>query len=309
MVVEPRYGRTRQPPPGGEHLNETLMHRRMRTALRAAVRASAPRPVSARRAAQDFNQPLLAAVRSEIRWAFKPPCTWLSGVAANMFLAVAWLLIHPLASFGYLAHHYSDVHLDWVILIGTYFSSFILADVTTTNLIGGDHYRVDKALSEGTPLWRILLIKNLTLIAVVGLPTLGAVVALTLWRETPERLPVTIPNVAVPLVSWLGVGNLISVVHPVASEPLIRRWRQRDDRRRTWHWLLALALPYALYYVADPMGGVEHQLFWTMIPNAIGPVLGRDTKGFVHLGIALAVWAGGSIAAVLWVRKRGLQIR
>jgi hypothetical protein len=309
MVAEPRYGRTRQPPPCGEHLTETLMHRHMRSALRAAVRASAPRPISARRAAQDFNQPLLAAVRSEIRWAFKPPCTWLSGVAANMFLAVAWLLIHPLASFGYLAHHYSDVHLDWVILIGTYFSSFILADVTTTNLIGGDHYRVEKALSDGTPLWRILLIKNLTLIVVVGLPTLAAVVALTLWRETPERLPVTIPNVAVPIVSWLGVGNFISVLHPVASEPLIRRWRQRDDRRRTWHWLLALALPYALYYVADPMGGVEHQLFWTRIPNAIGPVLGRDTKGFVHLGIALAVWMGGSIAAVLWVRKRGLHIR
>ena len=170
------------------------MHRRLRAALRAAARTWAPRPTSAQRAAMDFNQPLLTAVRSEIRWAFKPPCTWLSGVAANLLLAVAWLFVHPLASFGYLAHHYKDIHLDWVILIGTYFSSFILADVTTTNLIGGDHYRVGKALSDGTPLWRVLLIKNLTLIVVVGLPTLAAVVALTLWRETPERLPITIPK-------------------------------------------------------------------------------------------------------------------
>jgi hypothetical protein len=25
-------------------------------------------------------------------------------------------------------------------------------------------------------------------------------------------------------------------------------------------------LPYALYYVADPMGGMEHRLFWRQLP-------------------------------------------
>ena len=57
------------------------------------------------------------------------------------------------------------------------------------------------------------------------------------------------------------------------------------------------------------MGGVEHRVLWTQVPAAIGPVLGRDTKSFVHLGIALVVWAAGTVAAVLWVRKRGLRIR
>ena len=47
--------------------------------------------------------------------------------------------------------------------------------------------------------------------------------ALTLALETPARLGVTIPTVAVPIVSWLGVGNLVSVLHPVSAEPLIRR--------------------------------------------------------------------------------------
>ena len=28
-------------------------------------------------------------------------------------------------------------------------------------------------------------------------------------------------------------------------------------------WVLALTLPYALYYVADPMLGVEHRVLWT----------------------------------------------
>ena len=164
-------------------------------------------------------------------------------------------------------------------------------------------------MSDGVPFGRVLLIKNMALLVIVGLPTLVTSVVLTLWLETPERLAVTIPTVAVPIVSWLGVGNLFSLLHPVSVEPLIRRWRQRSDRRRTRGWIAALTLPYALYYVADPMNGVEHRVLWKQIPALIRPVFGRDTKSFVHLGIALMVWAVGSVAAVLWVRKRGLRIR
>lgn len=277
------------------------MHPRVRAALRAAVRASATRPDAARRAAKDFQKPGLAAVAAEIRWAFTAPRTWLMGVVANVVFAAAWLLVQPLA----VGRH----HTDWVILVGTYFSSWVLADVTTTNLFGADHYRVLAGLSGGVPFWRILLIKNLALLAIVGLPTLLAAMVLTLWLETPGRLGITIPTVAVPIVSWLGLGNLISVLHPVSVEPLIRRWRQRSDRRRTGSWLAVLTLPYALYYVADPMNGVEHKVLWTKVPAMIWPVFGRDTKSFVHLAISVVVWLFGTGAAVLWVRKRGLTVR
>ncbi|WP_241519414.1 hypothetical protein [Mycobacterium paraense] len=280
---------------------QATMRPRLDAALRAAVRASAPRPAAARRAARDLRRGLWPAVGAEIRWAFTPPRTWLMGVLANVVFAATWLLVQPLTT----GRH----HSDWVILIGTYFSSWVLADVTTTNLLGADHYRVRQALSDGVPFWRIMLIKNLALLAIVGLPTLVAAMALTLWLETPGRLGVTIPTVAVPIVSWLGVGNLISVLHPVSVEPLIRRWRQRGDRLRTGCWLLALLLPYALYYVADPMNGVEHRVLWTQVPKMIWPVFGRDTKSFVHLAIATGVYLVGTAAALLWVRKRGLQIR
>ncbi|SPM36861.1 hypothetical protein BN1232_02799, partial [Mycobacterium rhizamassiliense] len=238
-------------------------------------------------------------VWAEIRWAFTPPRTWLMGVVANLVFAIGWLVVQPLAA---------GRHQDWVILVGTYFSSWILADVTTTNILGADHYRVLTALRQGTPMWRILLIKNLALLVIVGLPTLATAVFVTLWLETPERLAITIPTVAVPIVSWLGVGNLFSVVHPVGVEPLLRRWRQRHNRRRTRGWILALALPYALYYIADPMNGVEHRVLWTQLPALIWPVFGRDTKSLVHLVIAMAVWIAGSVAALLWVRRRGLRL-
>lgn len=272
----------------------------LRTFLSAMVRASAPRPAAARRAAKDFEKRLMPAVIAEIRWSFTRPRTWLMGVVANVLFAGGWLLVQPLT----LGRHH-----DWVILVGTYFSSWVLADVTTTNFLGADHYRIVRGLSDGVPFWRILLIKNLALLAIVGLPTLAAAVALTLWLETPARLGITIPSVAVPIVSWLGVGNFISVLHPVSVEPLIRRWRQRGDLRRTRSWVLALTLPYALYYVADPMNGVEHRVLWQQAPALIWPVFGRDTKSFVHLAIAASVWVAGSIAAVHWVRRRGLQIR
>lgn len=55
--------------------------------LRALVRASAPRPAAAQRAAKDFEKALFPAVVAEIRWAFTPPRTWLTGVVANVVVA------------------------------------------------------------------------------------------------------------------------------------------------------------------------------------------------------------------------------
>jgi hypothetical protein len=287
----------------GDHMSDlaTETHPQLRAAVRAAVRASAPRPAAARRAAKDFQRRLLPAVCAEVRWAFTAPRTWLMGVVANVVFAAGWLLVQPLTPHGR--------HPDWVLLVGAYFSSWVLADVTTTNLLGADHYRVQKALSDGTPFWRLLLIKNLALLVIVALPTLLAAVVVTTWLGKPQHLAYTVPTVLVPILSWLGVGNLISAVHPVSVEPLIRRWRHRHDARRIGSWILALTLPYALYYVADPMGSVEHRVLWQQLPALIWPMFGRDTKGFAHLAVALLVWIVGSVAAVLWVRRRGLDIR
>jgi hypothetical protein len=51
-------------------------------------------------------------VAAEIRWAFAPPRAWLSGVAVNLALSLAWLLVEPV---------HAEEHRDWVILVGTYF--------------------------------------------------------------------------------------------------------------------------------------------------------------------------------------------
>src|SRR6476660_2729148 len=116
--------------------------RRAAVAARSSVGAlhhNEARPVAAERAAQGLQLALPSAVVAEVRWAFTPPRSWLSGVAANLVLALVWLLAQPL----HLPRHH-----DWVILIGTYFSSFILADVTTTNMLGADHIRVAQGVAR-----------------------------------------------------------------------------------------------------------------------------------------------------------------
>jgi ABC-type Fe3+ transport system permease subunit len=109
-------------------------------------------------------------------------------------------------------------------------------------------------------------------------------------------------------VSWLGVGNLVSVLFAVGNEPLIHRWEQRRDRRATIRWIAHLVLPYALYCVADPTGGIEHNFFWRQVPRATAPILGRESRSFVHIGIAAAVWAIATAVAVFFFSRRGLQI-
>jgi hypothetical protein len=117
-------------------------------------------------------------------WAFTPPRSWLAGVAATLVLALVWLLVQPLQL---------PRHQDCVILIGTYFSSFILADVTTTNLLGTEPIRVRKALHDGVPFWRVLLV---ALVVIVGLPTLAAATAMTLlgsYFSFSSTTPATVP--------------------------------------------------------------------------------------------------------------------
>jgi hypothetical protein len=221
-------------------------------------------------------------------------------VAINLVLSLAWLLVQPVRAEG---------HRDWVVIVGTYFSSFILADVTTTNVLGVDDIRVGKALQDGTPLWRILLAKNIALLVIVGLPTLIVAMLLTLRLESAGRLLITIPDVALPILSWLGVGNLVSVVFAVGYEPLIRRLRQRRDVRRTLLWLAHLGLPYLLFYLADPIYGAPRAFIWHDLPAALGPHLGPVAHSMTHVAAGLICWLAGLFTAAAYVGVRGLHIQ
>lgn len=238
---------------------------------------------------------LVRQVAADLRWAFTRPWTWLSGVAVNLVLSLLYLVVFPLTG---------RPHSDWAILVGTYFAVWILADVTTTNVLGADAGRVRSSRARGIPLHRILVVKNLVLLLIVGVPTALATALITLHGEGGYRLELTVPGVLFPTLTWLGVGNLVSVALPVSAVPLRQRWAQRRDRPSTVRWLAALVLPYVLVLGADPMDDLPRVVVRGLHLSRSN---GAELRGSIVLGLGLVMYAIGTAAALAVVRRRGIR--
>jgi hypothetical protein len=228
---------------------------------------------------------------ADLRWSFARPWHWFSGVAVNLVLSVLFLVVVPLSR----GHHQ-----DWAVVVGSYFAVFILADVTTTNVLGADARRVAASLAGGVPTFRLLLIKNLTLLIIVGLPTMIATAVITVTSEADYRLAITLSAVLFPILTWLGVGNLVSVALPVSPQPLRRRWAERRQLGGTVRWLAHLALPYLLYLLVSPVGHLPTLLrrLLRMLPQATPP------RGWLLAGSGIGLWVLGTVLAVTLARWR-----
>ena len=232
-------------------------------------------------------------VGEDLRWAFRRPYGWLVGVGVNLLLSLAYLVVVPLRG---------GAHRDWAILVGTYFAVFVLADVTTTNVLGVDTERTRLRLLRNVSLRRILLVKNVALLVIVGLPTLVATAAITVHDEADYRLVLTLPGVLYPMLMWLGVGNLVSVLLPYWPVPLRTRWRERRIRARTVRWLFCLGLPYALCLAVDPMSRLPR-----LVSRSAHLPPGAGVHGVELLVLGLVTWALLTGAALVTARRRGVR--
>jgi hypothetical protein len=236
---------------------------------------------------------LLRLVGQDLRWAFRRPYGWLLGIGINLVLSLAYLVVVPLRG---------GTHRDWAVLVGTYFAVFVLADVTTTNVLGVDTERTRLRLMRGLSLARILLVKNLTLLVIVGLPTLVATAAITIHDEANYRLELTLPGVLYPVLTWLGVGNLVSVLLPYWPVPLVTRWHERRVWSRTARWLVCLGTPYALCVAVDPMSELPRYVTRTLrLPP--GPGL----HGIELLVLGLLAWGVLTAVALVVAHRRGVR--
>lgn len=259
------------------------------------TRADGPAAVAVRTPPLTRAEGMAAQVRHEVVWFFQPPWPWLNGVAFNLVLSLLYLVVVPLSG---------QPHRDWAILVGSYFAVWILADVTTTNVLGADASRVHDGLDQHVPLGRILLVKNLTLLLLVGGPTLLATAVITVTHEADYRLTLTLPGVLLPILTWLGVGNLVSVLLPVATLPWRERWAQRRELRPTARWLTCLSLPYLLLFAADPVSDLPR----TILRHArfLPPTV--PVRGAILGVLGLALWAAGTGLALLADHLRPVQI-
>ncbi len=231
---------------------------------------------------------------SDLRWSFRPPYIWLSGIVFNLVLSLLWLIVDPLTD---------GPHRDWAIIVGSYFAVFVLADVTTTNVLGADAVRVTRALTQGVSLQRILLVKNLSLLIIVGLPTVIATGVITVVTENDTDLTFTLPGVIFPILTWLGLGNFVSVALPVAALPLEQRWASRHDWRRTLRWLFHLGLPYAIYLVVSPVSMVPRFID----SRAVLAVRSPAWRGLTLSLTGIAFWVLGTVLALALARRRAVH--
>jgi hypothetical protein len=235
---------------------------------------------------------LLRLVAQDLRWAFRRPYGWLLGIGINLLFSLAYLVVVPLRG---------GTHRDWAVLVGTYFAVFVLADVTTTNVLGVDTERTRLRLLRGMSLTRILVVKNLALLIIVGLPTLVATAVITIHDEPDYRLVLTLPGVLYPMLTWLGVGNVASVLLPYWPVPLATRWRERHARSRTARWLACLGLPYALCVAVDPMSKLPRFVSHTL---RLPP--GAQLHGAELLALGIVIWALLTALAVAVAHRRGV---
>lgn len=239
-------------------------------------------------------------LREELRWTFTWPCGWLQGVLFNLVLAAAYLVVWPLAF---------DDHYDVVLLFTAYFATFIMADVTTTNIFGHDIVRTLAALRRGRSFASLILMKNLVQTIVVVMPMVLLTIGVTWYVDGAEELFLAIPGILYPMLLWLGIGNMISVLYPVLPAPI--NWRIQSIRAGRKQWLLhapmliSYAIPYVLYALAattDLPGNLNALI------RVVAGTPHKWESGLILLVASIIIYWGLTWLSLRLVRDRGFVL-
>lgn len=237
-------------------------------------------------------------LREELRWTFTWPMGWLQGVMFNAVLAAAYLVIWPLTG---------NDHSDVVLLFTTYFATFIMADVTTTNIFGHDLAHTARALRGGRSLESLLLMKNTVQLLLIIIPFTLVTAGLSWYHRGPTDLVLAIPGILYPMLLWLGIGNLISIIYPAIPAPM--KWRSTHIVAGQWRMqapmLISYAIPYVLYFITtyvDIPGTLNH------VFAAFFRLPRPEEAGALLLGASMIIYVCLTTAALWWACHKGLTL-
>lgn len=186
-------------------------------------------------------EPRLGVVRDvadEIRWTFTKRWGWIGQILLNLAIglpvvvATAWNPTHD------------DVRVGG---FATSIAGWVLASALNTNQLGFDADRAAASFRAGDTAWRILFLKNLSVLVVLTPPILLLSVVMRLAvAHPPNSIPIALVRDLADITVWLGFGSLLSVLLPFRPLGARRRWRARQ----TWpRFAVCLAAPYAVYYL------------------------------------------------------------
>ena len=181
---------------------------------------------------------LVRDVVDEIRWTFTKRLGWIAQIALNLAIGVPAVIVTTWN------HHTDDVRVSG---FATSLAGWVLASALNGNQLGFDADRAAASFRAGDTAWRVLFLKNLSILVVLAPPILLASVVLRLTvAHAPDPIPVALVRDLAVITVWLGFGSILSVLLPFRPLGLRGRWA----RPSTWaRWSVCLAAPYVVYYL------------------------------------------------------------
>jgi hypothetical protein len=169
--------------------------------------------------------------------------------------------------------------------------SAVVGSSVCTNALCVDSLRVRDEIEGGDPLWRILIGKNLAMLAVTLIA--GSIVIGVLYRVDDDAgVGSMFDQLLTMTFIWLGVGNVLSVVYPLRAEPLTARIK--DD---TWKaYLQGFAVSYVVGLAVNLM------IYWRLwAKDAASDNLAGGQWGALAavLASSVGVWVLLSVLAVV----------
>lgn len=213
------------------------------------------------------EQGLIGTVGVELRRLFRPPYAEVLTVGLNVLMvSFGWFLL-PLSWRSWL---FDNLHgaLAFAIVMETW----MLSDVTSTNLFGHDEQGALAALERPGGVKRFMVVKIIALSLLIGIPC--AILALVLGLHTRNPtvtyylLPMflALPMGLISVTSWLGI------VFPYRLHSLKWRWERRRDWKMLLRWTLLVLVPYV---------GLSPSVTALLVP---GKIVGHLGQGQHHGG-------------------------
>lgn len=180
-----------------------------------------------------------------------------------------------------------------------YFYSAMVGSVVCTNALCFEASRTRALLQAGEPVWRILVIKNIAIIALMLVTGVPAIVLLVVGPSHLQVVPL-IDQFLVMIFTWMGIANVLSVVSPLRREPFSARLKDG-----TWvPFLLSFAVSYGVGLTVNLM------IFWQLWARqaASDHITGGTMASFAMVLISsIMLWWLLSVFASVCAQNRELR--
>jgi hypothetical protein len=269
----------------------------------SVVTQSAPAPELSLGLPPDPEEaPLWRAVADELRRCFRWPFDVPVILAANgVAMCIGWFFLPDSLRDWFFSIHGA---LAFPIVL----ESWMLADVPSTNVLGGDAGGAIAALSDGKSFQRFLYAKSLALwVLAAPICMLLAVVIGSSGHHPYATLAICAVILAMPF-GVLGISAWVGILWPYHPRSLRWRWAQRKDSiGGLARWVVLLVIPYNFVPLVCGAVLAPAILLTRHGPRTHGMLIGRGFSigALIGCGMALVAFViGHAVGARIAARRR-----